>query len=468
MPLVLAKCPECGGTIKVESEKKLGVCENCGEPFVVEEAINNFTNYYTNNYITNNNTTHNYGEGSVVNVYEDKSKDFVIEAGVLKEYHGASTDVEIPEGVIEVSYECFSGMNITSVKFPSSLKSVPKLPYDNVIVDTGTSQFKMVDDIIYNNDETIVEGFIGNKDIYNLSPSVKTILTNNILARQADNIKHLIMKGVDLKEVRCDDVDALNISHSLGITPNLVHELNENKKCVRCGTYVLKDVQSVLYNHKKRGDIGSFSVPIYLINQETALLSWNTFEKNIGSLGGDHWRFSREWINQYISSELSEKGRQIRILIILELNSDKKELFTGGYYDSGSCYSESLKILFSTLFPNVEKILIEEDTTYYNPINQKQYTVTETILGPYLKKIIFENKSESKRNVYYSEKLPDSFKHSVECLYKEKAQFEERIKNEQKRIEQQNSWKKQRLCQYCGGSFNLFGKCKNCGRKKDY
>ena len=283
--------------------------------------------------------------------------------------------------------------------------------------------------------------------------------------RQVDNIKHLIMKGVDLKEVRCDDVDTLNISNSLGITSNLLHELNENKKCVRCGTYVLKDVQSVRYNFKDT--INSFSVPIYFINQETALLSWYTFE-NIWLL--DKGDYSVNEIKKCTSSELSEKGRQIRTLIILELNIDKKEVIRGEYRTS-SAYSASLKNLFSTLFPNVEKILVEEDTTQYNSIEQKQESVTEAILWPYLKKIIFENKFENKRTVYYSEKLPDSFKHSVERLYEEKARLEEEKrmrKNEQKRIEQQNSWKKQRLCQHCGGSFSLFDKCKNCGRKKDY
>lgn len=83
MSFVQAKCPECGGMLAVDGDKKAAVCQFCGEAFIVQEAINN---YITNN-ITNNNTTNNYGEGSVVNVYENNSKDFVIEAGVLKEYH---------------------------------------------------------------------------------------------------------------------------------------------------------------------------------------------------------------------------------------------------------------------------------------------------------------------------------------------------------------------------------------------
>lgn len=86
MPFVQAKCPECGGMLAVDNSKKAAVCQFCGEAFIVQETINN---YITNN-ITNNNTTHNYGEGAVVNVFEDNSKDFVIEAGVLKKYHSVS------------------------------------------------------------------------------------------------------------------------------------------------------------------------------------------------------------------------------------------------------------------------------------------------------------------------------------------------------------------------------------------
>ncbi len=29
-------------------------------------------------------------------------------------------------------------------------------------------------------------------------------------------------------------------------------------------------------------------------------------------------------------------------------------------------------------------------------------------------------------------------------------------------------WKQNRRCAICGGNFNLFSRCKSCGRKKDY
>ena len=52
MPLVPAKCPECGGNINIEANKRAAICEFCKQPFVVEDAINNFNTTYN---ITNNN-----------------------------------------------------------------------------------------------------------------------------------------------------------------------------------------------------------------------------------------------------------------------------------------------------------------------------------------------------------------------------------------------------------------------------
>lgn len=113
MPLVPAKCPECGGLVEVDNEKRAGFCQHCGEPFVIEDAINTFNTYYntTNNY----NTTHNYGDGAVVNIYEDENKDFVIVAGVLKSYNGESQNIVIPETVKSISADCFKDVSVDSI-----------------------------------------------------------------------------------------------------------------------------------------------------------------------------------------------------------------------------------------------------------------------------------------------------------------------------------------------------------------
>lgn len=49
MPLVPAKCTQCGANIQVDSKLDAAVCDSCGTPFIVEKAIQH---YHTTN-ITN-------------------------------------------------------------------------------------------------------------------------------------------------------------------------------------------------------------------------------------------------------------------------------------------------------------------------------------------------------------------------------------------------------------------------------
>lgn len=42
MPLVSAKCPQCGAPLKVDSKNEAAICEYCKTPFIVEKAINNY------------------------------------------------------------------------------------------------------------------------------------------------------------------------------------------------------------------------------------------------------------------------------------------------------------------------------------------------------------------------------------------------------------------------------------------
>lgn len=122
MPFVQAKCPECGGVLAVDADRKAAVCQFCGEAFIVQDAINNYNTY--NETINNYNTTHQYGDGTVVNVYEDKNKDFIIEAGVLREYHGESVNVVIPDNVKEIASRAFENKKIETV---TGLKNTVKI-----------------------------------------------------------------------------------------------------------------------------------------------------------------------------------------------------------------------------------------------------------------------------------------------------------------------------------------------------
>lgn len=50
MPLIPAKCTQCGANIRVDDSKEAGICEYCGTAFITEKAINNYNTYVTNNY----------------------------------------------------------------------------------------------------------------------------------------------------------------------------------------------------------------------------------------------------------------------------------------------------------------------------------------------------------------------------------------------------------------------------------
>ncbi len=116
MPLVPCKCTNCGSTLTVDSAKDAAICEFCGSAFVVEKAINNYN-------CINNITA------QVVNIY-DKEEDFIIRAGELIEYNGASADVIIPDSVTHIGSKAFA--------FCSALKSI-KIP--NTVVCIGEEAF---------------------------------------------------------------------------------------------------------------------------------------------------------------------------------------------------------------------------------------------------------------------------------------------------------------------------------------
>ena len=57
MPLVAAKCTQCGANIEIDATKEAGICPHCGTAFVTQKVINN-----QNTYITQNITKHIHGK----------------------------------------------------------------------------------------------------------------------------------------------------------------------------------------------------------------------------------------------------------------------------------------------------------------------------------------------------------------------------------------------------------------------
>lgn len=105
MSFTAAICPCCSANIEVPRGQDRCFCAYCGSQILTEAAVA-FAKVRV--------------EGSV----QTKSVDFVIEAGVLKGYHGESRDVVIPDGVHAIAKEAFDSSAIRSIVIPEGVVKV--------------------------------------------------------------------------------------------------------------------------------------------------------------------------------------------------------------------------------------------------------------------------------------------------------------------------------------------------------
>lgn len=450
MPFVQAKCPECGGMLAVDEEKRLAVCQFCGEPFVVQEAVNNYNTYNTTN--NNYNTTHNYGDGTTVNVYEDTNKDFVIEAGVLKEYHGESVDVIIPDTVLEISSKCFEEMNLSSIKLPKSLKHLYDVDENlfklKVELDSDNPYMIIKDNLILNKDETRVEAFITTNGETSFSIPNTIDSLSKTAKRQQNYISHIFYKSYDLKNLNCYETEIIEFSKRMGISFNIKHNPDEEFKCVDCKKYIVSSMPIECFHYS---DYPSYAdVKIGFINEKTAVFGNNSFN-NIERLA----RYDIDEIREKLTKSQKEKFDKVKTLIILNLN-EAGSVPVYQYYHS----INSIENVLSVLFSNVNKIIIEEDTTYYDYKKEKHISVIYDIIKGY----IWHQYDTFKEGLClsYNDNLPSN---TIESLKKLKDSIDESVEL-YKQVVLKEQWRATGKCQYCGGDFSLFGKCKICGRNK--
>lgn len=120
MPLVAAKCTQCGANIEVDATREAGICPHCGTAYITEKAVNN---YHTNINATVTQTTNINAQ--TVHMHQDEiNRFFVIEDGTLVKYNGKLKKIKVPEGVIELGDHVFSEIDYDEVILPSTLLSI--------------------------------------------------------------------------------------------------------------------------------------------------------------------------------------------------------------------------------------------------------------------------------------------------------------------------------------------------------
>ena len=206
MPLVQAKCTNCGANLEIDNTKDAAICPYCGTAFIVEKAINNY------------NTTNQIHAGTV-NIYGGNSADFVIRGGVLVKYNGAATEVVIPNSVKIIGGEnCVSGafsgcIGITSVVLPDSVQEIGDFSFQ------GCTGLKSV--VIPNSVQKIGRhAFEGCSSLISVSipSSVQTIGDNAF-----DYCKSLTsmvipdsVRGIGIRAFRdCESLTSITISNSV-------------------------------------------------------------------------------------------------------------------------------------------------------------------------------------------------------------------------------------------------------------
>lgn len=203
MPLVNAKCTNCGANLKVDNTKDAAICEHCGSAFIVEKAINNYN-------ITNNNIIHT----QVVNIYENNSElEQLVENAIayinLREFDKASNVYYKLTNEYPKDYRGWFGLfttpfyrslnSVYSFKLSDSVNLIKYLSYAIKLCEDNTALTTFFDFIINSYGIELKTKLLLKKDsleVYNYNGQRLNIPTINNLTRwliyHTDKVRQLI------------------------------------------------------------------------------------------------------------------------------------------------------------------------------------------------------------------------------------------------------------------------------------
>lgn len=106
MSLATVPCPCCGGQTCVPDDQSHAFCVRCGAKFMTGTALA---------------LSHGGWDGAASS---GAAAGFVVEGGLLREYHAAGASVAVPDGVIGIGRGCFAGMCVTDVSLPEGVVEI--------------------------------------------------------------------------------------------------------------------------------------------------------------------------------------------------------------------------------------------------------------------------------------------------------------------------------------------------------
>ena len=178
MSLVPAKCPECGGIVKIDDSKEAGICMYCGTPFITQKAINNYVTNVNTNVVQNTNINAN-----TVHYHEDQlNRFFVVENGTLIKYNGKSKKITIPSNVITISADAFGEAYFEEVTISKNVVEIEEnaISADKVVLPEDSMLSKLDDNAI-----STKSIYLPEKVAKNANVTRETISCNMILYRDS-------------------------------------------------------------------------------------------------------------------------------------------------------------------------------------------------------------------------------------------------------------------------------------------